>query len=118
MNEQRSNGTVCVQVLGKQRGVTHMRTGHYCLHTCRAGGLARDRAGAPPRLWKQRLEGRREPAVAAWAPRKADAVAAWAPRKQRLRWHSCEMFTRERPCEQTLGRAGQEVGPAKREGGL
>lgn len=44
-------------------------------------------------------------------------MAAWAPRKHRLRWHSCEVFTREGPCEQTPGKAGQEVGPAQKEGG-
>lgn len=39
MNEQRSNETVCVEALCKQRCGTHMRVGDYGLYTCRAGAL-------------------------------------------------------------------------------
>lgn len=41
MNEQRSNETVCVEALCKQRCGTHMRIGDYGLTTCRAGALPR-----------------------------------------------------------------------------
>lgn len=105
MNEQRSNETVCVEALCKQRCGTHMRIGDYGLYTCRAGALPRTEQELG-RTFGNRLEGRREP-----------AVAAWAPRKHRLRWHSCEVLTREGPCEQTPGKAGQEVGPARKDRG-
>lgn len=55
MNEQRSNETVCVEALCKQRCGTHMRIGDYGLYTCRPGpcpGQSRNSAAPLETGWK------------------------------------------------------------------
>ena len=96
MNAQRSNGTGCVQVPGRRRCAAHTRTGRYRLYSCRAGALP-----GPGRELRAPLEteaGRQKGARA----------GGLRPRKQRLRWHWCEVFTRERPCQQTPGGRGRK----------